>query len=186
MLPQWDESYSVDNKMIDAQHKQLFELAKKAYLMVNRPVTKEEIKDVLREFFEYMRDHFSDEEKYMYSIGYPKIEEHKKLHRQIIFELSEAIKTIRSPNDLKEKIGIIAKEWLLQHILKEDMQIHRYCKERAYNDDEIIDNDVLTYDYVCACPEKIHKIPHHIHERIETEGIRFVCKICKQVVKYKD
>lgn len=180
-MPKWEDSYSVENEMIDTQHKRLFEIAQAAYLMVNHPVTKEEIKGVLREFFEYMRDHFHDEEQYMESIGYPGLEEHKKLHRKIIFDLSEAIKTIRSANELKEKIGIIAKEWLLQHILKEDMQIRRYCKERIYIENRELAN---TFEYVCSCKNKVHRVNSEIHEKIQLHDAKFICKVCKQVIKY--
>ncbi|PAF44058.1 hypothetical protein BJI48_04430 [Helicobacter sp. 11S02596-1] len=168
--------------MIDTQHKKLFELAQKSYLMVNHSVTKEEIKAVLKEFFEYMREHFNDEEEYMKSIGYPDLEAHKKLHRQIILSFSESIQVIHSANDLKEKIGIIAKEWLLQHILKEDMKIQRYCKERIFLENQTGSNQ---YDYVCSCPGKIHHVPLEIHQKIQKQNARFICRVCKQAICLK-
>ncbi|PAF43729.1 hemerythrin family protein [Helicobacter sp. 11S03491-1] len=182
MLLKWEDNYSVDNEMIDTQHKKLFDLAQKAYLMTNRPVTKEEIKIVLKEFFDYMHEHFNDEEAYMESIGYPGLEEHKKFHRQIIFNFSEAIKTIHSANDLKDKVGVIAKEWLLQHILKEDMQIRRYCKERAYVENKSNEN---IYEYTCACKGKIHRVPLEIHQKIQTQNAKFMCRFCKQIIRFR-
>ncbi|MDO7252634.1 hemerythrin family protein [Helicobacter cappadocius] len=184
LLPKWEEGYSVDNEMIDMQHKKLFDLAQKAYLMVNHSVSKDEIKEVLREFFEYMRDHFKDEEDYMISIGYPRLDEHKRLHRQIIADFSECVKEIHSANDLKEKIGVIAKEWLLQHILKEDMLIRRYCKERMFVQRDL-GISVEKYEYICSCKGKIHEVPPNIHEKIQHQNAKFICRFCKQILRLK-
>lgn len=72
MLPKWDNSYSVHNAKIDEQHKKLFKLAAKVEVVSDRSVSKNEVKELLAEFFNYMKDHFNDEEKYMQLIGYPK------------------------------------------------------------------------------------------------------------------
>ncbi|OEV90398.1 chemotaxis protein [Campylobacter jejuni] len=78
MLPKWDDSYSVHNAKIDEQHKKLFELAGKVEYLIDKPVYKDEIKNLLAEFFNYMKDHFYEEERYMELIKYPDIETHKK------------------------------------------------------------------------------------------------------------
>ena len=65
MFPKWDDNYSVHNAKIDEQHKKLFELAGKVEFMFDRPVYKDDIKALLADFFNYMKDHFNDEEKYM-------------------------------------------------------------------------------------------------------------------------
>lgn len=74
MLPKWDKSYSVHNNKIDQQHKKLFELAAKVEYILDKPVYKDKIKILLTEFFNYMRYHFNDEEKYMLTIKYPYFE----------------------------------------------------------------------------------------------------------------
>ncbi|RAX58197.1 hypothetical protein CCZ01_03745 [Helicobacter monodelphidis] len=126
MLPVWDDSFSVHNEKIDEQHKKLFELAGYAYICADRKISRAEIRELLSGFFNYMKEHFQDEENYMRSIGYPLLKEHQELHRQIVSGLAEMVQNIANTNDLKEKLGIVAKNWLLQHILKEDMQIEQY------------------------------------------------------------
>ncbi|EDJ1536306.1 TPA_asm: chemotaxis protein [Campylobacter jejuni] len=66
--------------MIDIQHQKLFELAGKVEFMFDKPVYKDDVKALLAEFFNYMKDHFNDEEKYMKLIRYPDLEEHKRNH----------------------------------------------------------------------------------------------------------
>ena len=83
MLPKWCDEYSIDNPMIDEQHKKLFELAGAVEDIAEHAVSKRKVKELLSDFFHYMRDHFSDEEKYMESINYPELEPHRKIHKEI-------------------------------------------------------------------------------------------------------
>lgn len=78
MLPKWDKTFSVHNAKIDEQHKKLFELAGKVEYLIDKPVYKDDVKALLAEFFNYMKDHFYEEERYMELIKYPDIETHKK------------------------------------------------------------------------------------------------------------
>lgn len=185
----WDNSYSIHNAHIDAQHKQLFDLAKQAYVMLNRRVTSEEIREMLLGFFNYIKEHFHDEEQYMEKIGYPNLEEHKKIHSEITKSLVTLIKNVKNVNDMKEKLHVIAKKWLLEHILKEDMKIEHFRRSMliAENADskasdvcDLPTNEI--YYYACDCEGKIHDVPLDIHRRIE-RGERFRCKTCKEDIR---
>lgn len=196
MLIAWNENYSIHNAKIDEQHKRLFELARKASLINNKHASIQEIRKILMEFFDYMKVHFSDEEIYMQSIGYPLLEDHKELHRYIVKELATVIIGIKNVNDMKEKINIIAQEWLLEHILYHDMLIERFRARsildeqngsaEAERDDIQEQNDEIeveyskpkTYRYVCRCPNKIHVVSEGIHNKIKYENAKFKCKNC--------
>ena len=194
MLPKWDNSYSVHNSKIDEQHKKLFELAAKVEKISDKSVCKNEVKELLAEFFNYMKDHFNDEEKYMHMIGYPDLEEHRKIHKEIIQLMINLIKDIKSTNDLKEKLYLIAKKWLLEHILYEDMKVEKYRKSLLSLEDgsdvsfeeecQEEDNEAQYYLYTCKCKGKIHDVPFGIHQKIELTGTKFKCKTCKQTLKF--
>ncbi|HIC9350652.1 TPA: bacteriohemerythrin [Campylobacter jejuni] len=126
MVPKWNKSFSVHNAKIDAQHKKLFDLAGKVEFMLEKPIYKENLKLLLNEFFDYMKEHFYDEEKYMELIGYPELEQHKKIHKEIIKAMIKIIKNAKTTNDLKEKLYIVSRKWLLEHILYEDMKVEQY------------------------------------------------------------
>ncbi|MBM0636653.1 bacteriohemerythrin [Campylobacter sp. VicNov18] len=194
MLPKWDNSCSVHNAKIDNQHKKLFELAAKVEIASDRSVSKNEIKKLLTEFFNYMKNHFHDEEKYMQLINYPNLEEHRQIHKEIIQTMINLIKDVKSTNDLKEKLYIIVKKWLLEHILYEDMKVEKWRSLSLSTDDESDisfeaiekeDNEQLQfYLYTCHCPNKIHDVPYNIQQKIEFEGHNFTCKTCKESIKF--
>ncbi|EOJ0351571.1 bacteriohemerythrin [Campylobacter jejuni] len=193
MLPKWDKTFSVHNAKIDEQHKKLFELAGKVEYLIDKPVYKDEIKNLLAEFFNYMKDHFYEEERYMELIKYPDIETHKKIHKHIIQSMIELIKNIKSTNDLKEKLYLAVKKWLLEHILYEDMKVEQYRrsslaseddKEVSFEEegDEELENAV--YLYICKCSGAIHDVPFVIHEKIKLQGKKFKCKKCREALEF--
>ncbi|HAA1740799.1 TPA_asm: hemerythrin family non-heme iron protein [Campylobacter jejuni] len=193
MLPKWDKTFSVHNAKIDEQHKKLFELAGKVEYLIDKPVYKDEIKNLLAEFFNYMKDHFYEEERYMKLIKYPDIETHKKIHKHIIQSMIELIKNIKSTNDLKEKLYLAVKKWLLEHILYEDMKVEQYRrsslaseddKEVSFEEegDEELENAV--YLYICKCSGAIHDVPFGIHEKIKLQGKKFKCKKCREALEF--
>ncbi|HEC0843228.1 bacteriohemerythrin [Campylobacter jejuni] len=193
MLPKWDKTFSVHNAKIDEQHKKLFELAGKVEYLIDKPVYKDEIKNLLAEFFNYMKDHFYEEERYMELIKYPDIETHKKIHKHIIQSMIELIKNIKSTNDLKEKLYLAVKKWLLEHILYEDMKVEQYRrsslaseddKEVSFEEegDEELENAV--YLYICKCSGAIHDVPFGIHKKIKLQGKKFKCKKCREALEF--
>ena len=158
MLPEWSDDFSVRHQIIDEQHQKLFALAHRAYKAANGHVAVNDIKNILIEFFDYMKTHFKDEEEYMKAIGFPQLEEHKKIHRQIVNDMAGMVKNVHSVDVLKEMIATIAKDWLLTHILQEDM-----CYEKYREEQQNATCEVKYYYYTCACPGKEHKLTESMH-----------------------
>ncbi|TWO24683.1 bacteriohemerythrin [Campylobacter insulaenigrae] len=187
MLPRWCDKYSIHNKDIDEQHKKLFELAANAEMISDKPIHKGQVKFLLADFFNYMKEHFADEEKYMAKIGYPDLPNHQKIHKSIIQSMIDLIQNIKSTNDLKEKLNIIASKWLLEHILQEDMKIEKWHQEHLKKQSSIEIEEPLqnTYNYICSCKNKIHKVSYEIHKKIQTSNVHYKCKICQEYIKLK-
>lgn len=118
LIPAWDECYNINNKKIDTQHKKLFELAAKVENAVYKFVKRDELKEILTELFNYMKEHFHDEEKFMEENQYPYLHEHRQMHKNIIYEMSRLIQNIKTTNDLKERLYHMMSNWLYKHILK--------------------------------------------------------------------
>ncbi|MWV62108.1 bacteriohemerythrin [Helicobacter saguini] len=212
MLLAWDDKYSVNNYLIDEQHKKLFELANMADNMIGKQTNPTEIKKMLAALFEYMRTHFSDEEEYMRSIQYPMLESHQEKHKHIVSEMTNLVKNMGY--DFKQKLVIIMEQWLLNHILKDDMGYARYVEEMnqerakaaasAKKDDAPTNtqhNDMLKkavmepkqkqapakqkqkmHMYTCLCG-KTYNIAPEIHAKIQAgEGVK--CPDCTTFIKY--
>lgn len=81
LIPTWNEKYSIHDTIIDIQHQKLCELASKVESAVYKFVKREELKEILTELFNYMKEHFSNEEDYMQEIHYPYLNEHKIMHK---------------------------------------------------------------------------------------------------------
>ena len=95
-------------------------LLKKSFIYANKNISREEIRNIVVEFFEYMKEHFKDEQEYMDLIGYPYLKEHTMMHKDIIAGMASLIKTSKNVSDLKENLSLIAEKWLVDHIFKED------------------------------------------------------------------
>ncbi len=119
----WNDGYRIGIRAIDSQHKKLFMIVNKLYDLDNESATKEEIRSILQDFRNYMQTHFDEEEEFMRSIKYDKLEEHKKLHQNLIETLASIIKTPANLNIIKSKIKVISKRALIAHVLKEDIKI---------------------------------------------------------------
>ena len=95
-------------------------LLKKSFIYANKNISREEICNIVVEFFEYMKEHLKDEQGYMDLIGYPYLKEHTMMHKDIIARMASLIKTSKNVSDLKENLSLIAEKWLVDHIFKED------------------------------------------------------------------
>lgn len=122
----WSDEYSIGIRAIDTQHKKLFMLVNKLYDLNEFTTTKEEIRSILYDFSDYMQTHFKEEEEYMFSIGYDRLEEHKKMHKKLIDSLALVIKNPVKLSILKTKMKVISKRALLTHIIKEDTKIKEF------------------------------------------------------------
>ena len=122
------EEYKIGVEKIDEQHKKLFQLADKAYMLLKDEFSLDKydtIVHILEELKDYTIFHFKSEEEYMESIEY------KRLFTQKI-EHAKFIKTLEEINykDLDEKqdeslvkILNFLNDWLIEHILKTDKLI---------------------------------------------------------------
>ena len=128
LLYEWNEKYSLNHPGIDAQHQELFALVNTVQSLDPQTTTRAQIGILFKEFFDYMAHHFRDEEHYMQSIEYPLYYKHKKMHESIIEGMTQILKTKKHVEELQESMRYIAKKWLVEHILENDLKIERWRK----------------------------------------------------------
>ncbi len=137
MVIEWSERFSLHHELLDAQHKDLFELANAAQKLDPDNANKAELGRLFKEFYDYMAKHFKEEEAYMQSIDYPLLEKHKKFHESIIEGMTKILKEKKGVVELQKSIQMIAKKWLVEHILENDLQIEKWRKSITVTDEDL-------------------------------------------------
>lgn len=82
----WNEIYSVGHEMLDRHHQYLLGLINELYHGLQAAKTDVPISSVAGKMYEYTREHFSAEESLMVLGNYPGLEEHKKLHAEMVLK----------------------------------------------------------------------------------------------------
>jgi len=124
---------SVKNEKIDGQHKWLVENLNSFLLAMMNGEGVEKIKDMLEKLGDYVIFHFRDEEEYLTSITYPKLEEHKIIHKNFVSELGNLAEVLleQGPSPelaivLQEKVAL----WLIDHITVTDMDYRHFYENK--------------------------------------------------------
>jgi len=121
----WDESYTVGREDIDAQHKHMFEIANSLPETLDEPHLKRAVVALIK----HTREHFDAEEKMMSDIGYPKLQQHRLLHEDLIEQLHRI--NIMSFNEQKmfTAFKLHVYNWVIDHIMNHDKDYFRFTRE---------------------------------------------------------
>lgn len=117
-LAEWSSKIEVGLPEIDAQHRQLFELA------ATFAGDGEQIRVLksLAMLTEYVKVHLREEEEMMAACHYPGLEAHKRLHaefRRMLFDLLENAKQM-TLDEIAEAVKFLINGWFYNHILIAD------------------------------------------------------------------
>ena len=138
MVIEWDERFSLNHALIDLQHQELFELANAAQRLDPNNANKAELSKLFKEFYDYMAKHFKEEEADMQSLDYPLLEKHKKFHESIIEGMTKILQEKKGVVELQKSIQMIAKKWLVEHILENDLKIEKWRKSITVTDEDVV------------------------------------------------
>ncbi len=119
------EEYYLGVDAMDAEHIKLFEIAEKAFVLLNDQFIIDKfdyIVKIMEELRDYTVVHFSDEEAYMESIQYKKIFSHKIEHQEFIEKINQIDWDEVEKDQEKAILAILEflNNWLVNHILYTD------------------------------------------------------------------
>jgi len=118
----WDDRWLLGDQQVDEQHQYLIQLV--IHLMNTQDVS-----DVLKyamELYSYARVHFQSEEALMQQRGYADLPRHRQLHDQLISQLNAWMEVVkRDPREGVKQIHAFMMDWLIDHVICEDMKIPR-------------------------------------------------------------
>jgi hemerythrin-like metal-binding protein len=117
-LIEWNNAlYSVKIEAIDKDHQKLLQFINDLHQAMLTGQGKETLSKILKELQAYTKYHFEAEETLMAKAGYPELEEHKLLHRDLEKQLAELIKDYGyGKREVTIETFRFLKEWLFQHI----------------------------------------------------------------------
>ena len=122
----WNDSYSVNNAALDAQHQELIEIHNHLdhlLLTGGGHEMSAALSEAIQIIHELLHYHFQQEEEHMRQINFPNIVEHKRLHSDFedcFFQYYRQM--INGELVLTSEIISVIKNWHIDHILHEDMK----------------------------------------------------------------
>ena len=131
----WRKEYAVGVAQIDAEHRGLFDLINAYHDIHARANSSREAAKILNRLVAYAEEHFQHEEKLMSDGGYPPLDAHRQQHSEFvasIFAINErlAVDTARA----NAEILPFVKNWLVEHIIRSDMEIADFLRRKARQD----------------------------------------------------
>lgn len=126
---EWSGSLEVGLPLIDDQHRRLFELA--ASFAGNGDQIR--VMKTLAVLADYMKTHLHEEEEIMAACGYPRLEEHKRLHAEFRSMLIELLDNARhmSLDEIADRVNYLINGWFYRHILAVDFDYIPYLERLA-------------------------------------------------------
>jgi hemerythrin-like metal-binding protein len=127
----WRDSMKIGDPELDAEHKKFIALLN----MIERGLEQDDVSpatEIFEELLVYVEEHLPAEEAYMERLGYPGLEEHRRLHEEFAYNFYVALGRFRASLDDKErrthvvKLAEFVREWLIDHILKEIIELKPY------------------------------------------------------------
>ncbi len=118
----WNESYEVGVAEIDQQHLKLVDMINALHDAMLVGQGGGMLGELLQKLIDYTYYHFESEENFMKISGYTGLLQHQKEHAKLIDQVVEYQKRFEMGR-LKNSVDTMRflKEWLLNHILENDM-----------------------------------------------------------------
>lgn len=134
MTIKWDSRFSVGHNAIDIEHRLLLTLINALEMALHHPEDTEALLFFIDELYEVAVAHFRHEEvlqlKHLYpfreenAIGHDVLEKELTLIREDLHRIcKKPTLSVADMADLHKHISYIAKDWLMVHLLKDDMKM---------------------------------------------------------------
>jgi hemerythrin len=132
-LLKWNDTFSIGLDEINEQHKHLIEIINNLHDTLKLDADDQDIATIFLDLRKYALQHFSDEEACMLRDGFPELDKHKKVHR----DLETLLEGYERKFDSGDKmIAIDLAEflmtWLAEHMVKMDGQYGEFLRLRRH------------------------------------------------------
>ena len=126
-----DPEYLTGIDEIDTQHKEIEEVAAAVIEAVEARDKWHIVHYIVVRLYELLRFHFTVEEAMMRITGFPEIEEHKRVHREMLATVERMKSATLDPN-LGEDSDILKKQFsFLSHIVDHDKRLAEFLVDNV-------------------------------------------------------
>lgn len=126
---QWNESYSVHNKELDAQHKRLFAMMNRLHEAMSVGEANKMVGKLLVELGDYAKHHCAAEEEKLEHAGYPRLAQHRREHVVLAKQIAELAEQHRAGQvTVALRLMTYLQEWLQNHVLTNDQLYSEWLK----------------------------------------------------------
>ena len=117
----WNASYETGDALIDAQHRQLLELANLLWTALVDGKSDAVVTRAIDALSAYARHHFAEEEAFFERIRTPLLTEHVEAHRRLAKDVMDmAIADLEGARHLGVKLEIWVESKLVPHMMEDD------------------------------------------------------------------
>ena len=116
---------------LDTQHRMLMLLCRKLDIAIKTGQSVQTVQRVMLEVKKFTEFHFVSEQNLMHEINYPLVDEHSKIHTELLIALQVHLSKISHKAEFPEDVLYELNEWLGEHIVQDDLKIVEYLKSSA-------------------------------------------------------
>jgi len=132
VLFKWDENeYGIKVKSMDEEHQHLIRLMNTLHQEYLAKQPFELLQASVGALASYTIQHFSDEEKYMESIGFDGLKTHKIIHQKLLEEVTNHVNRFEKTKQLDAEFFNFLKMWLQAHICGIDIKYGNFANSKA-------------------------------------------------------
>ena len=127
----WSDSYSIKIPTMDNQHKKLVAIINEFHDHQKQGKSKEIMEKTFNDLLDYTKTHFSEEEKFLEQNSYNQLTEHKKIHKDLIAQVTNYLNKFKSGESVVAmEINKFLQDWLINHITQEDMKYSEFIRSK--------------------------------------------------------
>ncbi|TSK08926.1 MAG: bacteriohemerythrin [Geobacter sp.] len=130
---EWTSDLAIGVDEIDNQHKEIFRRFDSLFEACGEGRGKEEVLKLLLFLDDYVKEHFSAEERLQMRSGYPDYPAHKAAHQQFVADVEKLTREFRDEGatlPLVIQTNRTLSSWLIQHIKRVDTVFAGYLREQ--------------------------------------------------------
>ncbi|MCL2190788.1 MAG: bacteriohemerythrin [Treponema sp.] len=130
----WEDRFAVGIPMVDDQHKELLNLANALHdtCRQGKEFVPAGFKKAAVAAVDYVKVHFSAEEKIMERVNYPEMAEHRAEHQEFIKKVLAEVRNFEDGvSFVPNRFVVFLKDWILSHIALMDRKMAAYVLDFA-------------------------------------------------------